>query len=514
MKAQSLIPVFFFIIVLHVTGRYTGLAQDQMSEPKWEKVTEGPKKEEDKTRYAIYLMLRGFLPAGTRMTSGYRSSETQLALVGREATRRGIPVPEHWSLDDEQSWMPVFIKLRNTGFQVSSPKAPLHGVEDNMVFDLSGANLNAIERGIKIAEGQKWVFGRNYKEGVNNCFHVEVISYPAKYLNKIKEILFSSSKATGESQVSTLPTSQFSAVDLNEAGARRIRDLYEKSKDLEKKIDYADELKQLLPLSDPGRGVLDKEVDVIKGQLEKQKNDALQNVTEAEKQKIEKNINDVLLEGKFDDAEHEVDKLKKLGVDAQAADSWRNSILAQKYLSAAENAYFTNECSECKEASRLIDEAVKYAEKDLEIQRLKVGISEKINNCWWKMFMTIGLGVFFSSIAIVGLYFLFLPGKWVLEGIDGSCRGELFPLDKEQILIGALGPPDGEADIVISDKRYKISRSHCVIRRVGRKYYLQDKSANGTKVNGQEVSKVNYHLLRKGDEISLADAAEFLFRRV
>jgi predicted component of type VI protein secretion system len=97
-----------------------------------------------------------------------------------------------------------------------------------------------------------------------------------------------------------------------------------------------------------------------------------------------------------------------------------------------------------------------------------------------------------------------------LKCVDGPCKGDTFSLDGPEILIGAV---QGEADIVINDRKRLISRRHCLIWREKRDFYIIDESANGTFVNGQPVSKESGQLLRNKNEISLAGAATLIFQR-
>jgi predicted component of type VI protein secretion system len=101
----------------------------------------------------------------------------------------------------------------------------------------------------------------------------------------------------------------------------------------------------------------------------------------------------------------------------------------------------------------------------------------------------------------------------LLAGINGACRGQVFPLDIDEVKIGALGPPDGECAIVIHDTKHKISRLHCVIMRHGGHLYLTDESMNGTWINDTLVEKGSSVRLHKADQIALADAAVFLVQQ-
>jgi hypothetical protein len=126
-----------------------------------------------------------------------------------------------------------------------------------------------------------------------------------------------------------------------------------------------------------------------------------------------------------------------------------------------------------------------------------------------------------------GLYFLaisknWLPSKaaavsaprgWVLEVIEGVEQGRVFNLDKETIVVGSKGPPDGEADVVVTDARRRVSRRHCTLLREGGRLYVRDESTNGTKVNGQDAARGALTECRAGDSLTLGDAAVLLLKQ-
>jgi Nif-specific regulatory protein len=86
--------------------------------------------------------------------------------------------------------------------------------------------------------------------------------------------------------------------------------------------------------------------------------------------------------------------------------------------------------------------------------------------------------------------------------LEGTLKGEIFPLDREETTLGRL--PSNH--IQIPDPC--ISRRHARITRRGKKYFLIDlKSLNGTRVNGLDTPEA---LLRGGDEIRIKDNL-FLF---
>jgi FHA domain len=96
-----------------------------------------------------------------------------------------------------------------------------------------------------------------------------------------------------------------------------------------------------------------------------------------------------------------------------------------------------------------------------------------------------------------------------LEMLEGPQPGDIFRLEKETTVIGAL---DKEADWPIADLSRKVSRRHCEITRSGSRYFLVDVSTNGTWVNGRPVPAGEPVLLRRGDLIAIADDVVLRFR--
>jgi hypothetical protein len=86
--------------------------------------------------------------------------------------------------------------------------------------------------------------------------------------------------------------------------------------------------------------------------------------------------------------------------------------------------------------------------------------------------------------------------KAFVVGLHGDLDGKRFPIGKKPVTFGR----GDDNDIVIPDGA--VSRRHAEIRQEGDEFVITDLgSANGTKVNGAEISK---QPLRPGDEISLA----------
>src|SRR6266436_7972514 len=90
-----------------------------------------------------------------------------------------------------------------------------------------------------------------------------------------------------------------------------------------------------------------------------------------------------------------------------------------------------------------------------------------------------------------------------LIAIYGPLNCRTFYLEEPVVSIGRLE----SNDIILEDPF--ISRHHCVIRKVGEQYLIEDfNSANGTYVNGERVSTGS---LKEGCLIEIG-ASQFIFR--
>jgi hypothetical protein len=112
-----------------------------------------------------------------------------------------------------------------------------------------------------------------------------------------------------------------------------------------------------------------------------------------------------------------------------------------------------------------------------------------------------------GAVALI-LLFVFRANR-VLEMISGPQPGQMFPLKKASVSIGALA---AEVDWAITDPHRKISRRHCDIVRSGRHFFIIDRSTNGTLLNGQPLRSGEAALLRRGDQIGLAGDVVIRFR--
>ena len=163
--------------------------------------------------------------------------------------------------------------------------------------------------------------------------------------------------------------------------------------------------------------------------------------------------------------------------------------------------------NEIEKANDKNQQVLQLASNDAAALRLQREIDDTLARKKTMWVVKIGLIVLLSAGLLVGLYFVLQPRPWVLAGIHGACQGQVFPLDLDEVTIGALGPPDGPCDIVIYDAHCKISRRHCVLVRNGRHWALIDESTNGTKINDTAVEKGHSVRLHRGDRLALADAA-------
>jgi pSer/pThr/pTyr-binding forkhead associated (FHA) protein len=98
---------------------------------------------------------------------------------------------------------------------------------------------------------------------------------------------------------------------------------------------------------------------------------------------------------------------------------------------------------------------------------------------------------------------LFLAITARLVAVNGPLSGQTFYLDEPVVSIGRLG----SNDICLEDPF--VSRHHCVIRKTGDEYTIENlNSANGTYLNGE---RVNAGSLKEGCLIQIG-TSRFLFK--
>ena len=98
------------------------------------------------------------------------------------------------------------------------------------------------------------------------------------------------------------------------------------------------------------------------------------------------------------------------------------------------------------------------------------------------------------------------PGRFILRADNGDILQE-YPLEKREVSIGRAP----NSDILLSKDKLT-SRRHATIRYEDNKYVLYDeRSANGTFVNGQQIEEMTPHVLQDGDHVGIGEH-ELIFR--
>jgi hypothetical protein len=467
-------------------------------------------------RQLSFTMLQEYLPPGTRMTSGYRSPQKQLDLIIRMAKAHNIPTPPQPTLEDEKSWMPTLMALRAKGFIIAAPTTTPHGT-DEAVFDLSGADLGAIEEGLRRAEKAGMIkYKRIIRERVNNAVHVEIDSISPKALNALgRRKPGSQGQTSSGSSTGTVPTSES---DQRRSMLQQLQELHDGEPSPNKKIDYDRSKRNLLdPIADA------EQIRAIDNEILQHQQEADQLAGQGQRREYILKVSEALRERRFDEAEQEAEAYASKFPDVKDAQDLLSKVKTRRLINEAREALDSGGCSDCKDADRLIDEALELSPANEEAKLIREEVDSCLSWCKLKSMLAIFLGILFFSGLAAGLYLfpasrqwifskLGNKPKWVLEGIEGPCRGQVFPLDKNEMIIGSQGPPYGAADIVIVDPQNKISRRHCMIMQNGKQFYLVDESTNGVKINGHQVLKGALVEFRSGDRISLADVAVVLLK--
>jgi hypothetical protein len=459
--------------------------------------------------YAAFIVIHPYLPADTELTSSYRSPEDQLRVIREMALKNGIPVPPIMKVDDPSTWEGVVAALRSKKIQIAYPEKTPHGSDKLIVIDLSGADLDRIAAGCRTAQSKGLIVITNILvEKNNNAVHValEVTISGMRMLENPKQI----SNSTPAENVSNQPPPSQAPTTADEDQKKFLQELkrqHDSILDPDKRIDY-DRLR--IKFLDT---VLDAEqIKHLEEEIEKHKQEKAENLANTERQNA---IQDVTLKsemGNLGEAKQATERFLKKFPDYPEADTALTQMTFALLIEQAIAAMVQSRCSECEKANQFIDSALKTMPDDQKALMLKTEIDACLSRCKTRKVFYLSLISLLAVGLVLGGYFLLKPKKWALEGIQGQCKGVVFPLDKNKIVIGALGPPDGEADIIISDSRRKISRLHCLIVQNGRHLYLSDRSNNGTRVNDKEVEREDYVKLHDGDEISIADEAVLVLK--
>lgn len=481
---------------------------------------------ENYIRLLSYTMLQEYLPPGTRFTSGYRSPQKQLDLIVRMARARGVQVPAQASVEDEGSWRPALNALRSQGVIIAAPTATPHAT-DEAVFDLSGADLNDIRAGLESAQRAGMVkFRRILFEPRNNAVHVEIESLSPKALNAL-------GKRRGAAGPVSAPGAESSPAPASEAEQRRgmlqqLQALHDSEPDPAKKIDYDRSKRNLL---DPSADA--EEVRALDEEIRQHQRQAAELGSQTQRRAAFERVSEALREDRLDDAQSAAEQLLAKYPNLAEAKNMLARVRTRRLIQGVTDALYTTEepaCGDCERAAAMLDEALRLSPNYEGAEFFREDVNACLARCRGRRlpYMIAGLLLFGGLIA--GLFYVVLTGKfdslvrsskspapqaqtgWVLEGVGGACRGQVFPLDKPEVLVGSKGPPEGAADIVICDAERKISRRHCLVVHNGERFYVTDESTNGTKINGREIPGRVPSEFRQGDRISLADAAVLVLR--
>lgn len=463
-------------------------------------------RKENATVLTAFIVIKRFLPPPTRVASGYRDAEDQLALIGRMARRNNIDVPPNMRVDDPSTWGGPLRGLHNKGFIIMAPERTPHSSNDFIVFDLAGADLDQIAAGCRrAAENGLIVLRKALIERVNNGVHVELNLKPKAFMElgleqPIAGTLTKDSNASEET-LSTLPQ------DNRRALFDKLQRDHDSKRDPLKQID---DDRQKIALYDPITEYA--AIKELNDEIERHKGEVAKLAQDGAKTEATNKYDAAFQDGRLEDAEQAAKKFMDAFPDDPKAKLAWSQVRTLRLVNEAIDTLIRGGCGECEKSGQLIDEALVVSSDDPVAKRIKGEVSACLAGCRTKRTAIIIIVVLFAAGTIVGLYFVLGPKKWVLEGVYGPCKGKVFPLNKQKMKIGAADSPEDEIDVVISDTNHKISRLHCSLRQDGRRWYLKDKSSNGTKINDVKMGKDRYVKLRNGDEISLADEALLRFR--
>jgi FHA domain len=439
---------------------------------------------------AFTLLVECCLPNGTRLTSGFRTANDQLAVIRHYAQAEGIPVPPGMRVENPETWRLVLAKLRERGYVIADPDKTPHSSDDLIVFDLAGSDQRAIEAAVRRAETDRELvkIKRIIREGPRQAVHVELL-----LTQRGLQELSLRQPTSGPSPPTT---------EGKKAGLRNLQEIHDQAKDNPaRQIDLDNLMMDFLDPTDvASRARLQDEIKAHEQELDKIAQDA-----------AKKTIYDkIAIAERTDHLDEALQIARKGSSQFPELQGLASRFEAMVKINAAKEIFFARSCEEADTAKESLAQARQLDSSNQLASRLEKEINSWSSRCSSPTYFWIAFAILALAGALFALYFFLRPGHWELKCVDGPCKGEIFSLDGPEILIGAV---DGEADIVINDRKRLISRRHCLIWREKRDFYIIDESANGTFLNGQPVSKEGGQLLRNKNEISLAGAATLIFQR-
>jgi len=284
---------------------------------------------------------------------------------------------------------------------------------------------------------------------------------------------------------------------------RQLQGLHDRERDLAKKIEYD---RRIIALLDPYTDL--EKIRSLQAEVQQHEQEMQQRGKEQQRAEAISRAKQAMEEKRYADAEREAETAMQILDDAEAR-QLRDEASTRRLVEEVKTLLAAKDIDKAYEKNQ---QALQQAPKDPEAQKIQRDIDNILAKRKTLFVLKIVFAVLLVAGVLTGLYFLLRTREWLLEGVDGPWQEKVFPLDKDEIKIGALGPPHGECDLVIRDARHKISPLHCLIVRSGRHWYLMNESTNGTMINDEEVEKGTMVRLRNGDRLSLADEAVLVVR--
>ena len=224
--------------------------------------------------------------------------------------------------------------------------------------------------------------------------------------------------------------------------------------------------------------------------------------------------NDQLASKGFDAATAEIrqkdadqQKQQKEKADQQQAQAESDAKLAKKdsMMKEAEGALIAGDLLG---AGTKVKEALTLVPGDKSALDMQNKINGQLAAKKTQLYAVIAFLVALAGAAGFAAFLALRPKKVLLKITEGWDAGLEFPIDQKFVRVGAS--PE-HSEIVVQDEDSRISRVHIEVHRSGRRLFIKDVSTNGTRINGRAMVKGRTTRVRKGDVISLADAASLEF---
>ena len=466
-------------------------------------------KEDVDVYVAFFLIQLAHLPLEAHLGSGFRTKEDQISIIRKFAQGEGISTE---NVVDLEGWRAIAAQLRRRDYRIADPDRTPHSSTERIVLDIGRADLNLIKAACYRAESQGWIEIINLiheSKAQQRAIHVELnIRAAGMYAFGFRGSLLKKTSSSSSSDLDAAQSNQLSSSENDERRKIVMQELasrHESAADPRDKIKFDNDMIALMNPDDRAN------IQILKNEIKEHEEELKRNETEKDKQRLIDAVTDAQDRG-CDEAEKAAIRLRDAFPNTQKT---LDNITVRCLVDEAINQLVKSDCSNCKTAERIIGEALKVSSIDPRALRIQSEIQVCLNECRSRFIGMIVLIVLVVGGIGVALFFWLRPKRWMLVGIEGPCKGEVFPLDKPETVIGALDSSEEEgmaADIVISDPHHRISRFHCLIRQIGRHLYLRDTSSNGTWINHMRLEPERDEKLFHGAEISLADEAMLVLK--